>query len=922
MSTPTEAAPDDASQHGSLSLRRRVLFLILIALLPLLALTLYNALEQERAAAAQVSDAARRHARDVAVWQGQYVERAREVLLTLSRLPPVQQLDAQACAPLFASLLPVYPQFLNLHAVRLDGEPFCSARKTARPFNAAKLSSFQRALETRDFALGERQVSQSGPSFFAAVMPALNEQGEVRAIVAANLHVDVLNRLAAQIQLPPDAVLFTADRDGVVLVRRPESAQWTGKSLRGQPYFQPEAANETVATITDGDGVERIYAVTRVANVPPPAALYVGVGLSRANAVAQIRGALWRSLAGLAIIAAGCAALIWTGGEMFLIRPVRRLVHTVRRLGAGDLTERYPLAAGRTSSDELQQIGIAVNEMAVALQSRESERQAAQEARARSAELELQNLQIREANRSKSEFLANISHEIRTPLNAIVGLTHLLRRANPAPAQEERLAKIDIAARHLLAIINDVLDLSKIEAGRLQLERSDFSLAALMDHVRSLIAEQAAAKGLAITVDCAGVPQWLSGDATRLRQALLNYASNAVKFTERGSVAMRARVAQEQDDELLLRFEVEDTGIGIAADAMPKLFEVFEQADTSTTRQYGGTGLGLAITRRLAGLMGGEVGVDSELGRGSRFWFTARLGRGRGVLPDDIEAANSAAEAALRSHAGARVLLAEDTEINREVALELLHAAGLAVDVARNGVEAVAKARTGLYDLILMDVQMPQLDGLAATRAIRMQPGNEQTPILAMTANAFGEHRAACLAAGMNDHIAKPVEPKVLYAVLAKWLRPLSARSSDASAPTATGRRDASAPAATQGATPDDDWWLRLAAIPGLDATAGLKYVGGNLSNYVRLLRKFAAEHRNGSARISTPLSAGDLELARTLAHSLKGAAGTLGAVRLQTLAAELQGALDDGATDKAVPLCRALEEELDALTGAISARL
>ncbi|MFO1414918.1 MAG: PAS domain-containing protein [Burkholderiales bacterium] len=530
----------------------------------------------------------------------------------------------------------------------------------------------------------------------------------------------------------------------------------------------------------------------------------------------------------------------------------------------------------------------------------------------RTADLVEARRQAEAANAAKSEFLANMSHEIRTPMNAIIGMAHLMQEEELSATNAVRLEKIDRAAHHLLSIINDILDLSAIESGRFTIDSASFRLADVLDSVVSIVADAAAGKRLALSVDAGGVPASLRGDPTRLRQALLNYAGNAVKFTEMGFVALRVRVAAEDERGILLRFEVEDSGIGVPAHKQPELFSPFAQVDTSTSRRHEGTGLGLAITRRLARLMGGDSGMTSTEGKGSTFWFTARVERAQELPPrPSAPQPGSAKQALLAHHRGRRVLVVEDNEINREVAAHLLRVAGLACELAVNGQEAVDMVARQPFAAVLMDVRMPVLNGLGATRAIRAQHAASALPIIAMTASAFGEDRDECFAAGMNDYLAKPVSPESLYRTLLKWFPEVHAAAAAAAAaappepvPPAAGPANA------------------LPELPGIDRKQGLTVADGDGDRYLRVLRRFARSQPLDAAKLGPMLAAGDRDGAAMIAHSLAGAAANLGAVDVAAPAKALEEGLRGGRLEDAPAreLVGRIDAQLRKLAGALAA--
>jgi signal transduction histidine kinase/CheY-like chemotaxis protein/HPt (histidine-containing phosphotransfer) domain-containing protein len=640
------------------------------------------------------------------------------------------------------------------------------------------------------------------------------------------------------------------------------------RELQQRLTLEPAGASATPVASSrvygGGDSLEIRFSLLDILERPSGVAVLQG---SRAH---FRRVEIWvpRFLAAGAVVAMLLLSVVWVGGHRVVVRPFATFAGELEAMQRDGQLWMLP-ATGPTREWTL--LASAFNRTVETLREVERARDGAISARD-----------------AKAAFLANMSHEIRTPMNGVLGMLDLVLDGDLAPDQRDRAGKAHLSAQSLLTVLDDILDFSKSEAGKLQLDCVDFDLRSVLDEIPTLFHEQAARKGIATTmVIDPEVPATAHGDPGRLRQILLNLEGNAIKFTEGGEVVLRASVVEDTADWTMLRFEVSDTGIGITAEIQDRLFLPFSQADASTTRRYGGTGLGLAISKQLAELMGGAIGVESRPAHGSIFWFTARFGKTACTDPALLPPTRGNGRWAGRPGEGERhtgemrairplrILLADDNEINQQVAVGLIEHFGHRVDVVNNGLQAVAAAGAVPYDLVLMDCQMPEMDGFQATREIRRR-GSERrpVPIVAMTAGAMREDRERCYAAGMDDYVPKPIDRQKLWEVLDRWTRP--------------GANSAPRPldVPLDVADPSTLVPIRLGHLQS--------FVGDDRATLRHYLDLFVASSATLLDELGAAITIRDLPVANGLAHKLKGVCGAVGAEQMTELSVRLEEALVD----------------------------
>ncbi len=1025
-----------------IGLTGRILILVIFAVVPALVIQAWNEYDLRIAREADIRQQVVQTTKQFGEEIGELREGARQLLLALAQLNTVKTRQPDACSPLFAKLKARFANYALLGAADTSGRIFCTSEPTSYS-SVADQPFFERAMAQPGLAVGNYWVDPaSGQRMIHFAERFEDDDGVIAGVVFAGLDLAWLSDHLKERDLAPTASILIADREGNIIARLPHPELLVGKNMRKSHEAIMDGEQPGWEEAVGVDGTTRIFGY--VPPALPPRDFFLSAGQSKAEAFAAIDSATRR---GIGLILAGLLAAVyaaWAGGRNFIRRPIQDLLKVTAEWRDWNYAARAHL---EDRSSEIGRLGAAFNEMADALAARHAAQQRAEEELRElnatlESRIEQRTLELEGAVRAKSQFLANISHEIRTPLNGVLGMLELVRQTELGPPQQRFIETARRSGETLLGVINGVLDLSKLEAGKIEIEHSAFDLRIVVEEVTELFSELAYGKGLELACFVPATLQTgLIGDAGRLRQILTNLIGNAVKFTERGEVGVRAYAVERDGPSVSIAFEVVDTGIGIPAEMRRHIFEAFAQADSSTTRRYGGTGLGLSIAKHFCEMMGGSIDVASEPGAGSKFRFTARFGLqpsaaertqppvrlragkpalvvvdnalNREILDDQLSAGNIAVEhaqtglaalSALRAvalgeepfelviidhslpdmtgvelaHAienaskgveqqiilltsfdedvgqfaegalrpltkpirqsvlwecigvsaepvpsivsapkasaadqpgkgRAPVLIVEDSPVNLEVAVAILESMGCVVETAANGRHALDRYASGEYSLILMDCQMPEMDGFEATAEIRRREAlsGRHTPILALTASVVEDGRRKCLAVGMDDYLAKPFTLEQMRAMLTKWLGPPERL--------ATREHLSLVPQAATGADPIDE--QVLASLGRLQREGRPDIVQQLIELFFKGAAGLLMDLDNGAAT-------GDARLLYSASHALKSASANLGAVVLSTHCKELEALSKSGTVTDAAGLVKVIREDYRNVEARLSDRL
>ncbi|HZU89179.1 MAG TPA: ATP-binding protein [Stellaceae bacterium] len=890
-----------------MSLTGRLFLLVMLAVVPALAIQAYNELKLREASEAAIRHRVLQITKQFGAEIGELREGARQLLLAVGELGPVKLHQSGACSALFSQLQARFDNYAVLGAADAFGQVFCASGPSARG-SIAGFAFFQRAMAKGGLAVGDYWVDPlTGKKMIHFATRFHGPDGRIAGVVFSGLDLDWLSQHLKERGLPPTASILIADRKGNIIARLPHPELLVGKNMR-----------KTHEKIMDGDKtgweeVKGVDGITRIFGYVPPALppddFFLSAGQEKAEAFAPIDAATKR---GVELIFAGLLAAIlaaWAGGRKFIRQPIDSLLRVTAEWRRGNYEARVPID---DRASEIGRLAVAFNEMADALAARHRDQQRAEEELRRlNAALESRMVELEEANRAKSQFLANMSHEIRTPLNGILGMLELARHAKFGPAPRRFIDTARRSAETLLEIISGVLDLSKIEAGKVELEQRPFDLYVLVKETAELFADLARGKGLELSCSMAPtLPRAVVGDSARLRQILGNLVGNAVKFTERGKIEVSGELVEQDTRSAFVSFAISDTGIGIPEEQRAHIFEAFVQADGSMTRRYGGTGLGLTIAKELCEMMGGAISVTSAPGIGSTFRFGVRLELSKEAAVLGERSAESGPVLGIPGAAGAHVLLVEDSPVNLEVGVGLIEMFGCMVETAANGREALERHAEREFALIFVDCQMPEMDGFETVAEIRRREAGSgrRTPIVALTAIAVKGDRERCLAAGMDDYLTKPFTPDQIGAMLARWLNPAArARPVSADASLAPITPEPTEPGPIDTKTLDDLRRLQRDGHPDI--------VERVLALFLESAPRLLQDLEDGAEK-------GDAVLLRRASHTLKSESANIGAALLSALCKELEEAAQMGAPDRAAAAVAAIMAEYRRVEAALYAKL